>query len=266
MRVVGMRVAVVGESAPLSIETEIRCNDWQPPHEYSFMIELPIFSLNTVLFPGMPLPLHVFEPRYRLMMQRAMESDKLFGVALMSEGTEGFKNTRPVPVGCAARILQLARLPDGRLNIQSEGTRRFQIHALREEDEYLVAEIEWLDDDALNDDEREQVRARTREVGGALRRYLSLVAPGSQRALKEMEMPTDAAELSHWVAVLLSISNTQKQELLETTSTLQRLEHELRLLQRAHIIQQAFLRRPDNDETPASGDDPNANASFLWMN
>ena len=226
--------------------------------------ELPIFPLNTVLFPGMPLPLHIFEPRYRLMISRVLDSDRTFGVALLAEGTEGFSGTLPSPVGCTAEIIEDTALPDGRINLQSEGRRRFRILSLREEDDYLIGTVEWLDDEANSNYESAEAKRLAQRVCTALRRYLTIIAPGSQGAIEELEMPTDAEELSHWVAMLLAVPNAQKQALLESISVMQRLNLELQMLQRAHIVQHAFTRRaqlkPEDESNP--GDD----RSFLWLN
>ncbi len=229
--------------------------------------ELPIFPLNVVLFPGMALPLHIFEPRYRLMMSRCLESDRTFGVALLVEGEEGQPDTLPAPVGCAAEIVEATRLPDGRLNLQAEGRRRFRVLSLREEDDYLTGTVEWLDDEPLTPDEQAAVQRRAAAVCRSLRHYLTLIAPNSHSAVEELEMPQDAVELSHWVAMLLSAPNHQKQELLESTSTQARLQAELHLLQRAQIIHQAFARRLQWALPEVSGGEPaSSQAAFFWLN
>ena len=113
--------------------------------------ELPIFPLGVVLFPGMPLPLHIFEPRYRLMMARCLEDDRTFGVAQISEGTEGQSGTVPCRVGCSAQILEVAPFADGRMNLQTLGMQRFEILELREHDEYLIGTCQWLEDEPMGD-------------------------------------------------------------------------------------------------------------------
>jgi ATP-dependent Lon protease len=224
--------------------------------------ELPIFPLSVVLFPGMPLPLHIFEPRYRLMMSRVLEGDRTFGVALIVDGIEGFPGTLPAPIGCTAEIIEETLLPDGRINLQSEGRRRFRLLSVREEDDYLIGTAEWFEDEPQPSTGEAQHLAQN--VCEALRRYLAIIAPGSQSAIEDLEMPGDPEELSHWVAMLLAVPNAQKQTLLETTSTLARLQQELQLLQRAQIVQQAFTRRSkfaESTSEKAAEDD-----SFVWLN
>jgi Lon protease-like protein len=226
--------------------------------------ELPIFPLSVVLFPGMPLPLHIFEPRYRLMMSRVLDADRTFGVALLIDGVEGFPGTLPAPVGCTAEIIEDTVLPDGRMNLQSEGRRRFRLLSVREEDDYLIGTAEWLDDEPLIASGDAQDLAE--DVCRALRHYLAIIAPGSQSAIEELEMPGDPEELSHWVAMLLAVPNAQKQTLLETTSTLERLQQELRLLQRAQVVQRAYAQRTKPAATESTPEESSSDDSFMWLN
>jgi Lon protease-like protein len=91
-------------------------------------MELPIFPLkNVVLFPGMVLPLHIFEMRYREMINRVSTNASPFGVVLIDEGQEVGASASPHTVGTAARIARVERLDDGRMNITAVGTQRFRI-------------------------------------------------------------------------------------------------------------------------------------------
>src|ERR1700757_4702903 len=90
-------------------------------------MKLPLFPLNTVLFPGMALPLRIFEPRYRLMIEECLTSGGSFGVALISSGREVGDPAVPHRVGTSARIAGAERLSDGRLNIEVVGQERFHI-------------------------------------------------------------------------------------------------------------------------------------------
>ena len=86
------------------------------------MFELRLFPLNTVLFPKMPLPLHIFEERYKLMITECMEADEPFGVVLIEEGSKAFGPlAQPHAVGCTARVVQVESLEDGRMNIITIG-------------------------------------------------------------------------------------------------------------------------------------------------
>ena len=203
--------------------------------------EIPIFPLNVVLFPGMALPLHVFEPRYRLMIRRCLEADHKFGVALIAEGEEGESNTLPSFVGTVAEITESTPFPDGRMNLQTIGRRRFRITGLREEDEYLIGTVEWFDD-AVGEPSTAEWATKVRRV---MRRYLTLLTGNTQVSgvdLDELNLPRDPETLSMTVGALLTISNEQKQDLLEMTSTAARLSYEYSLLRRAEVTQIAFAR------------------------
>ena len=207
--------------------------------------EIPLFPLNVVLFPGMQLPLHIFEPRYLLMIQRCLEADRTFGVALLVEGVEGQPGTLPADVGCTAEIIEATQLPDGRMNLSTEGRRRFRVLSLREEDDYLVGAVEWLDDKPSEEDAAKTAQ----QVRRSLRRYLSRVMPDLDMETLEWDMMEDPYALSTSVAALLVLPSDPKQELLEKqallelTSTTERLQHELRLLHRIEVVQRAFEQR-----------------------
>lgn len=203
------------------------------------MFELPIFPLNVVLFPGMPLPLHIFEPRYRLMVVRCLENDRTFGVAQIIEGEEGQEGTFPAPIGCTAEILEATPFADGRMNLQTLGMRRFEIRALREEDGYLIGECEWLEDEDEDGAVRTAMKARR-----TLSRYFDSLSLNTQLPadLGEIDVPQDPYALSMFIGAILTVSNQQKQTLLEMTSTKMRLELENFLLDRADIVQRAFAK------------------------
>jgi Lon protease-like protein len=110
---------------------------------------LPLFPLpNVVLFPSVPLPLHVFEPRYRKMVEDALETHRTIGMALLSPGYEADYLGRPpiYPIGCAGLIQRHERLADGRYNILLQGRRRFRVLEEHEGEPYRLASIEALDD------------------------------------------------------------------------------------------------------------------------
>ncbi len=227
--------------------------------------ELPIFPLNVVLFPGMALPLHIFEPRYRVMIERCLESDRTFGVALLAQGVEGQSGTLPALVGCIAQITDVAPFADGRINLQTVGGRRFQVLALREEDDYLIGTLDWLDDEA----ETAKTPELARRAQWILKRYLdSLVQNTALDAeLGEIEMPADAYLLSMWIGAVLTLPNAQKQTLLELTSTDTRLELEDFLLRRAEIVQRAYARRlEEGGEAPPYDTSLGPMAQFASLN
>lgn len=233
--------------------------------------EIPIFPLNVVLFPGMQLPLHIFEPRYQLMVRRCMDGnyftiDRAFGVALLVSGREGEAGTFPATTGCLADITQSVPLPDGRVNLMAQGRRRFEIHSLRTEDEYLIGDVSWLDDEsgeAVNASDEILEAKRTRV---ALESYLAAIAENAGSLAPDMmqlEIPSSPTDFSMWVAALLPLAPHEKQPLLETTSTLSRLQQEYSLLRRAEVIQRAYFRRA---AFLRQSSDPNAPDQFASLN
>ena len=110
--------------------------------------ELPLFPLpEVVLFPGRPLPLHIFEYRYRIMMNTILETDRRFGVLMWDQA-----QNQPVAVGCCAEIVQFQRLPDDRMKILTLGQQRFRVLEYVREKPYRVGLVEWIEDQPQTDD------------------------------------------------------------------------------------------------------------------
>jgi Lon protease-like protein len=202
--------------------------------------ELPLFPLNTVLFPGMPLPLHIFELRYREMIAYCSENEKEFGVLLIKEGTEVGEPATPFEIGTLARIVGIDRLEDGRLNIVTVGTRRFHLVSLSTNKEsYIVGDVEPLEDDAAETD----IAPLAEEVGALLQRYAALVQAALEQDLTPLELPPDPEALSHLVGGTLRIRNREQQRLLELRSTARRLEMEKEILLRESGTLQEFIEQ-----------------------
>ena len=104
--------------------------------------EIPLFPLNTVLFPGMPLHLHIFEPRYKEMVQKCLDEKMEFGILLLHE-------TQLCQVGCTARITQILRqLDNGSMDILTEGRKRFRVLDVLNRESYLEAVVDYFEDDS----------------------------------------------------------------------------------------------------------------------
>src|SRR5512139_3168148 len=107
--------------------------------------EIPLFPLNTVLFPGGPLPLRIFEARYLDLVKRCLREDSGFGVVLIREGVEAGGPAQTYDVGTYARIVDFSQQPDGLLGIRAQGERRFRIvERRRARDGLNLADVEWL--------------------------------------------------------------------------------------------------------------------------
>ena len=187
----------------------------------SAMLEIPLFPLHVVLFPGMALPLHIFESRYRRMTSDCLDSNLPIGMALALPGSVHGREI-PATVGTFARIVDYARLPDGRYNLLTVGTQRFRILAEEHESRpYLVAQVEPLDD--TPDANTEELSQLANEARAALATYLRTVLTllGSEERM--IAPPEDACDLSYLIGSCLSCDDDQKQSLLEITSVSARL-------------------------------------------
>src|SRR5262249_6551588 len=122
---------------------------------------LPLFPLNTVLFPLMQLPLHIFEERYRLMIGRCLEENPPFGVALTGWGREAGAPAEPHPYGTSARIVDSHRYEDGRYRLLCRGDRRFRIESVTSTRPYIIGEVTFLDEETGEVPEAIQTEART---------------------------------------------------------------------------------------------------------
>ena len=105
--------------------------------------ELPLFPLNMVLFPGMPLPLHIFEERYKAMIGDCLEREEPFGIVLIKEGQEVGDPADPFRIGTTARIVQSERLQEGRMNILTTGESRFELVEITQRVPHLVAQVKY---------------------------------------------------------------------------------------------------------------------------
>lgn len=202
--------------------------------------EIPLFPLNTVLFPGMPLPLHIFEPRYREMIALCSSEERPFGVVLIREGIEVGEPAVPFEVGTLARIVGVDRMPDGRLNIITVGTSRFRLLGYSTEKKpYIVGEVEPLGDAPP----AEGLTATVEEVRALIQRYLTLIQAASEQELTSLQLPNDPEELSYLVGANLRIHNPERQELLELVSTAERLRKEKEILARETKTVEELLQR-----------------------
>jgi Lon protease-like protein len=190
---------------------------------------LPLFPLNTVLFPGMVLPLHIFEPRYRLMIGRCFKENTPFGVVLIREGQEIGGPATPHEIGTSAYVTRLEPMDDGRLNVQSIGYQRFKIHSLRHNKPYLVGMVE---DYPVRGEKSAGVRALVAEMVPVLRRYLEVLNKATDASFSLEKIPSDGAAMAFLVAIVLPLDNDEKQKLLALEDVTSMLELEQKLLRR----------------------------------
>ncbi|HEX8632032.1 MAG TPA: LON peptidase substrate-binding domain-containing protein [Catenuloplanes sp.] len=224
---------------------------------------LPVFPLGTVLFPGLVLPLHIFEERYRELVRDLVAlpdgTPREFGVVAIRRGWEvlpvtgpagdlGDDDPRPAgsatvgaaavtlhDVGCTAELRQVTELADGRFDIVTVGRRRFRVGEVdADSTSYLTAEVDWLTEPPGQEALAELLAPRVLATFGE---YLRLLRPDTPDVIEQI--PDDPTVLSHLVAATASLTVEDRQELLAAADTATRLRAELRLLSR----EAALLRR-----------------------
>ena len=180
--------------------------------------EIPLFPLGTVLFPGGPLPLRIFETRYIDLVRRCLRDGSGFGVVLIREGAEAGGPVLTFDVGTYARIVDFSQQPDGLLGIRAAGERRFRIlERRRARDGLNLAEVEWLAQEP-----QLGLPAEFADLGPALEAILEQV--GEPYAELERHMD-DAAWVAGRLAEILPLPAVHKQHCLELDDPLERLRH-----------------------------------------
>jgi len=200
---------------------------------------LPLFPLNTVLFPHLPLPLHVFEDRYRVMISDCLEAGHSFGVVAIREGLETGP-ALPYDIGTLAKIVRIDRMGDGRMNLLVSGASRFRIVETATDRPYLRARIEILPEAG---DEAAGIGELTDAAATAFRQYSNLLRELVNEKPEAFEPPMDPELLSYLVAGTLTLQLPQKQALLQYSRTDERLRAEVALLRRELALLREMLRR-----------------------
>ncbi|MBX7151594.1 LON peptidase substrate-binding domain-containing protein [bacterium] len=185
----------------------------------SHPVKLPLFPLGVVLFPGMPLPLHIFEERYKLMIGECLKQNEPFGVVYYT-GENFYK------IGCSSEIRRVMEtFDDGRMNILTEGVRRFSISRIVNDKPYLTGLVEFFDDVDHDDPEMEALSKR------AITLYKDAVRLTAID--KDVSIPSmNSKELSFLIAASSGFSLNEKQALLEMRSTNERLKKATSALKR----------------------------------
>lgn len=187
--------------------------------------ELPLFPLGgTVLFPGMNLPLQIFEDRYLQMMADITQGDSRFGVVLIKEGKEVGEPATPYDVGTIAKVVQREDSPDGRIILVAEGKERFRTLSILQQRPYIIARVELL---PAEEPKGMQVAQQVREK---YMDYARLLAGMSNEWMREVRVPEESAELSYLVAQSLDANMMVKQGLLEMDTSEERLTAEVEIL------------------------------------
>ncbi|WP_322098008.1 LON peptidase substrate-binding domain-containing protein [Nakamurella alba] len=210
------------------------------------MTRLPLFPLGTVLFPGLPLPLQVFEPRYRRLVEDLLtlpDGARRFGVVGIRAGLEvGTDHSNDLyDVGCVAEMRRVVAHPDGRFDILAVGVERFRLDSVGHEDDGLAfGEVE-----VLGEPEGPEAGTLSEEVHGQFSAYvLALLAARGLEPDELPELPDGARATSFAVAGAVLLGNAEKQRLLEAASVGDRLRLELELLRRETAMARDMSTRP----------------------
>lgn len=245
-------------------------------------MEIPLFPLHQVLCPGIVLPLHVFEDRYRAMTRRCLDTGEPFGVVLIRDGREiGTKGVATLAgVGAFAEIREAGRYPDGRYDLLAAATGRFAIDSVDAQREpYLIAEVTPLDDEVGDESRAERLAARAIQ---RFVRYLDLMrardgessevldirveidatvgepdddvdpdatiasestsSEGEAPTRRDLDIPDDPTVLSYLLSGIVQVELPRRQQLLEAETTVERLEGLIALLERELVLLGRRLR------------------------
>jgi Lon protease-like protein len=176
------------------------------------MYELPLFPLNTVLFPGMPLPLHIFEERYKEMVADCIRENRPFGVVLIDEGeSENGPLAKPFAIGCTAEIAQVQPLEAGRMLIMTVGRERFRIRRLEYGKPYLVGMVEPA---PLETEPDETLATRADMLQPLVVEYLQKLATIGSIEFDAEQIPDDPVALIYLAATLIQLPAGEKQAFL----------------------------------------------------
>ncbi len=213
---------------------------------------VPLFPLNNVLFPDMLMPLHIFEPRYRLLVHRSLEKKMPFGIVLIQEGEEVGPAAIPHRVGTLASIVAHAPLPDGRFLITVQGDRRFEIDSvIADEQPYLLGRVRYI-----GDPPEETARTLANTVAEAYADYVVGVVAATGGVRREVPIVDEIqggspCDVSFRVAAGLAVEDDERQMLLETATTHERLVREREILAReCALLSEMLVRMRARGEGP----------------
>lgn len=210
-------------------------------------MELPLFPLNSVLFPGMPLRLHIFEDRYKEMINQCVDNQAPFGVVLIQDGTaEGGPIARPHLIGTTAHITQVQRLPYGRMNIVAVGRDRFKVNELDlTSHSFLSADVDLL---PLNETDATVLSNGVRKLRPLVKRYLSALIESGQLEFDIEQLPHESLTLAFLAAHALQAEGNIKQNLLEASDVRHLFTNLLQIYQMEVALIDILLSPPQAEE------------------
>lgn len=185
---------------------------------------LPLFPLKIVFFPGEIIPLHIFEDRYKSLVDNCVKNKTNFGIVLIEDGKENSEDIVPYNIGTEAEIMQCIELQDGRFYIFVNGKRRFRIDRFDYSKKYLSGRIKWLQESVQ--DVNKEVEKLAFSLASDYVKYLR-----SLNSTFKIELNSENVDLlSYQIAQVLDLSNEERQKILETKSTEERLQIEIQVM------------------------------------
>jgi uncharacterized protein len=207
--------------------------------------QLPLFPLGTVLFPGLVLPLHIFEDRYRQLVRDLLDGPepRQFGVIAIRHGREtGIDGVQALyEIGCIAEVRRVEEYENGEFDLVTVGTRRFRLDDIRGADPYLIGQVEVLPDEQENDQAAMDAVAAVRDGFMA---YLQALSAQSGRRVGLPELPAEPLLLSYLVAASIVVDLPDKQLLLAEPDAARRLAAERSLLARETRMLRSLTAAP----------------------
>lgn len=205
------------------------------------MIDLPLFPLGTVLYPGMPLSLHIFEPRYKEMIEYCITEDRPFGVVLIEKGQEVGAPAQPHMIGCTANISQTQPLKDGRMNLVAIGGERFHIKSLDYSRSYLMGTVNLV---PLAREYFESTHTLIPRLRHSLLEYLNVLSNVGEVDFNTDKLPDDPVDLAYLTATLLQVPANNKQSILELESDTALMDYVYRLCRREIPLLRQMISPP----------------------
>lgn len=191
----------------------------------------------------MLLPLHIFEPRYRELINLCLEDSAPFGVVLIQSGPEAGGRAAPHRVGTFAVISRTERLPDERMNIEAVGQERFHILTLHDDEAYLTGTVEHY---PLRGAQDAPAQRSAQALLPWLKRYLALLGEAAEAPFDVNNLPRDPAPVAYLAAIVAQIPLAEKQALLELDTAVALLERERTIYRRELSLMRAMLDNPQS--------------------
>jgi Lon protease-like protein len=206
--------------------------------------DLPLFPLNTVLFPGAPIHLHIFEERYKRMIGMCLEERRSFGVVLIRRGAEALGPlAEPHTVGCTAVIVNAQRLDQGRMNIVAIGQERFRILSLDSRVfPFLLGSVQPF---PLEAGDPPEMARRGDRLRGQLTRLMQTQLHAAGHSLDLSKLPEDPVDLAYLAASVLQINAEHKQQLLQIVRAPDLLQQVQEIYRREQTLVEAILSHGD---------------------